>query len=459
MTSESRPADVPGVVHVVGVAGVGMSAVAQALLDQGVRVSGSDRYLDSGDRLPVLDQLERAGVRLVRQDGQGVQQDTEAVVVSTAIENDNADLEAARLHDVPVVHRAAMLARLVEGHPTVAVTGTAGKTTVTAMLGHLLAELGESPSVVNGGAVVQWAGPDRVGNVRHGIGTRWVIEADESDRSLLQFHPDWAVITNISKDHFSLDEVTDLFRRFAAQVRKGIVCGPGVVDILRRIRDANGPAEWIEVRPQLANDGDGWSTCLEGATCRVPMPGKHNAVNAAMALHMAHQLGHDPHQLVAAMTSFRGVERRLQVVGDVGGVQVIDDYAHNPAKIAATWRAVAETHARILGVWRPHGFGPLALMMDEFVEAWSEVSRPDDRLFLLPVYYVGGTASQEVSSEDLARRLQDMGVNVGVFSDYCCLRAEIKAAVCAGDAVVVMGARDPGLPRFARELVTQLGSA
>ena len=130
----------------------------------------------------------------------------------------------------------------------------------------------------------------------------------------------------------------------------------------------------------------------------------------------------------------------------------MDDYAHNPAKIAATWQTVAETRPRVLGVWRPHGFGPLALMMDELVTVWKDVCRPDDRLYLLPVYDVGGTASRDVSSQDLAMKLSAAGVQVQVEENYESLLDTIRSDLVEGDAVVVMGARDPGLSRFAHSV-------
>ena len=221
--------------HVVGIAGVGMSALAQALLNAGHAVSGSDRFLDQGrDNLGVLETLRRAGARLLPQDGSGVTARTTAVVVSSAIEADNPDLAAAHRLGVPVRHRAELLAELVAGHRLLAIAGTAGKTTTTALVGHLLAELGADPSVVNGGVVLGWQRPDALGSARRGRTDLWVLETDESDRSLLRFAPDWAIITNISKDHFELPEVVALFRLFAAQVKTGIVCGPGVADLLTR---------------------------------------------------------------------------------------------------------------------------------------------------------------------------------------------------------------------------------
>ena len=195
-------------------------------------VTGSDRYIDEGQELGIFRKLRIAGVLLMPQDGSAITPDTDALIVSTAIEDDNADMLAAREKNIPVMHRADMLACLAAGHTLVGVTGTSGKTTVTGMLGWILECLGKDPTVVNGGAVINWRSEYRIGNVRMGWSKLWVVELDESDRSLLRFAPDWAVVNNISKDHFELLEVQSLFREFARRVRVGVVCGAGVSSVL-----------------------------------------------------------------------------------------------------------------------------------------------------------------------------------------------------------------------------------
>lgn len=443
--SRLRPGDH---VHVVGVAGVGMSAVAQLLLDLGYRVSGSDRFLDSGESLEVLQRLGAAGVTLVPQDGSGVASDTAAVVVSTAIEPDNPDLAAAARVGARTVHRAAMLAELARGRELLAVTGTSGKTTVTGMIGWILEQCGLDPTVVCGGVVLDWQASDRVGNVRSGRGP-WVIEADESDRSLLQFEPERAVITNVSKDHFELSEVIALFRRFAAQVRGPIVAGPGVCETLG-IRDPHGePFEPVQ-------ENGRWNFRVSGFTFQVSMIGRHNAENAFVASQACLGMGLPPGPVGDALARFRGIHRRLERVGEARGVNVVDDYAHNPAKISASWKAVSERAPRVLGFWRPHGFGPLDLMKNELADAWTAVLRPDDRLYVLPVFYAGGTTAARFTSEDFVALLQERGLAADYAPDYAALEDRLLASCRAGDTILGMGARDPELPRFARRMVERL---
>lgn len=431
--------------HLVGVGGVGMSALAQVLLDGGASVSGSDRSADAGRPAESLEPLRLAGMRLVPQDGAGVGPGVSAVVISSAIEADNADLAAARTRGVPVLHRAECLAALANRHGCVAVTGTAGKTTVVGMIGWMLAELGADPTVVNGGALVQWMGPGRVGSVRMGRGPLWVVEADESDRSLMCFFPDWAVITNASRDHFALDEVRRLFAAFAGQARRGVI-GLGGTDDLEAIREQS--------EPELLADGARFR--YRGTEFRICLPGRHNVDNALLTVMLGERLGYPLTAMARALAGFRGLRRRLELAGRCGGVTVYDDYAHNPAKIAAAWTAVAPHHERMLAVWRPHGYGPLALLFDELVQTFSRLAREQDRLFLLPVYYAGGRAERRATSEALAAALRDRGTACELAADYEALHARLAAEARAGDAVLWMGARDPELSVQARRLAGAL---
>ena len=437
-----------GHIHVAGVAGVGMSALAQALRWTHARVTGSDRFFDQGQELPVFAALRAAGIELVRQDGAAITGETEAVVYSTAIEEGNPDFVAARKAGVLLRHRAAVLADLVRGQTVLAVAGTAGKTTTTGMLGWALEQLGAEPTVVNGGALVDWADARHVGNVRRGgAHAPWVVEVDESDRSLLNFRPEWTILTNISQDHFTLAEVQELFRAYAAQVQTGIVCGAGVKTVLGAQK-----AAVMEIEAQPEPVADGFAVAWRGQKLAVRQPGAHNALNALLAAELCAQLGYAPEKVAAALARFGGIQRRLERVDAGGGVRVVDDYAHNPAKIAAAWAAVAAPGKRVLGVWRPHGYGPLRAMRAPLADAFASACRPSDRLWLLPVFDAGGTADRTVNSAELAARLQARGVAAALAGNYDELGAELVRTAHAGDTILIMGARDPHLPVFAREI-------
>lgn len=380
-----------------------MSALATALVRLGDEVTGADRTLGT----PNVRFLESLGVKVFPDDGSGVDAATGEVVVSTAIESDNPGLVRAAELGIPVVHRAKALAHALSGHRLVAVVGTCGKSTVTAMLGHMLAECGLDPFCVNGANVPGWEGA-----VRFGRGEYAVAEVDESDRSLVAFSPYAAIVTNASADHYSKEEMDQVFDDF--------------------VRNCPGPV----VDGRKCDPGEAETT----------MPGRHNRQNAALALRMALALGCDEAKARAALLTFRGVERRLQRVGG----NVFDDYAHNPEKLRAMWTTLAEEYpGGICAVWRPHGYAPLRKMLDALVEMFTSTIRPQDRLLVLPVYDAGGTADRSINSDALVARLGDKAVAVSDFDEaYSWCRAH------RGDfaAFAVCGARDPGLAPFARRL-------
>ena len=412
-----------GTVHLVGIGGVGMSALAQALLDAGGTVTGADRALGgSGARPGVLAALARAGVRLFPDDGSGIGPDTARVIVSTAVEETNRDLRCARARGIPVVHRAAALAELLAPRRLVAVAGTCGKSTVTAILGHLLAESGFDPVVVNGAQVVGWdAGGTRVGSTRKGTGAYAVAEVDESDKSLVAFKPFAAVVTNASVDHYSKAEMDAVFDAF--------------------VRGVPGPVI----------DGRRTPMVPSAAARTIPLPGEHNAVNAECALRMAAALGADPARLAAAIRTFPGVERRLQRVGTCGGAVVYDDYAHNPEKLHAMLATLQAAYPKgVAVVWRPHGYAPLRKMLEALAAMFRATLRPCDELLVLPVYDAGGTTDRSLNSDALVARLNASPVRfVEGLEDA---ETHLRTYAPAFGALVVAGARDPGLPVLARRL-------
>ena len=424
--------------HLIGIGGVGMSALAQALLDAGREVTGADRYIDAGGTSKALAALSAQGVRFFPEDGSGIAPDTEMAIVSSAIESDNPGIVRANRLLVPVKHRAEALAGLLSGRKLLAVAGTCGKSTVTAMLGHILAGAGFDPVVVNGAAVPGWdAGGRRVGSVRPGKGEWAVAEVDESDKSLMAFSPAAAVITNAAADHFGIDETQSLFDGFRARVSGPVVdfrAGAGYKD------------------PETS----GWSGSFTFAGRRwtVPAPGLHNIANAAAAVAAALAVGADPDAIEKSLAEFPGVDRRLERVGMHGDAFVIDDYAHNPDKLAAMWQTLAHSFPQGIAVaWRPHGYGPLRKMADALAAMFMRAVRPVDTLVLLDVYDAGGTADRSISTDDLFRRLSACaGRVVRARTAREAESALADAADRGAGALVTAGARDPDLPLMARRL-------
>ncbi len=389
--------------HLIGIGGVGMSALATALVKLGDTVTGADRTLGT----PNIRFLESLGITCFPDDGSGIDAATDEVIVSTAIEPNNPGLLKARALGIPVTHRAAALARTLAPYKLVAVVGTCGKSTVTAMLGHILFECGFDPMCVNGANVPSWEGA-----VRFGRGDFAVAEVDESDKSLVAFTPYAAVVTNASADHYSKEEMDEVFDAF--------------------IKDLPGPL--VDGRTRFGE-------------VDVSIPGKHNRNNAFLALEMAKALGCDEARARAALLSFGGVERRLQKIG----AGVYDDYAHNPEKLRAMWTTLAVAHPEgICVVWRPHGYGPLRKMLDALATMFNETIRPSDKLLLLPVYDAGGTANRSVNSDALAAKLTPGSVEL--VADLNAAYDWMAAHRLDYAAFATCGARDPGLPALAKRL-------
>ncbi len=284
--------------------------------------------------------------------------------------------------------------------------------------------------MINGAPLAGWMAGNAVGSAKLGQGGICVFEADESDRSLLNYGYEAAVITNSSADHFSQEETDNLFNEFASRAEL--------------VLDARDPAFFEDI------ELGGQQFVYKSVVFDVPMPGRHNVVNAAVAARLCEEAGCDLQLLVGAMKEFRGVSRRLELVGTSKGVSVYDDYAHNTEKIRAAWQTLAGSYDSIAGIWRPHGYGPLRSMMDDLEQMFSSVLRTSDRLILLPVYDAGGTADRSINSDVLAERLTGRGKNVRFISnpDEACIQA-IGSGV---SAVVTLGARDPGLPGLARRI-------
>ena len=415
--------------HLIGIGGVGMSALATALVKLGDEVTGADRTLGT----PNIKFLESLGVKVYPDDGSGVDASTDEVIVSTAIEETNAGLKKAKALGIAVTHRAKALARTLGGYKLVAVVGTCGKSTVTAMLGHVLAECGLDPMCVNGANVPGWEGA-----VRFGKGAYAVAEVDESDKSLVAFKPYAAIVTNASADHYSKEEMDEVFDAFVKDCEGPVVDGRNVCPQISRI-DTDEREAWV-----------------------TPLPGKHNLQNATLAAKMALALGCKAVDIKRALATFRGVERRLQLISSTPtpstytstAPAVYDDYAHNPEKLKAMWTTLAEKHPEgICVIWRPHGYTPLRKMMDALAAMFAETVRPQDKLLLLPVYDAGGTTDRSVNSDELKAKVE------GEAEQRIELVSDLDAAYdwCAahrGDfaAFVTCGARDPGLPGLARRL-------
>jgi UDP-N-acetylmuramate--alanine ligase len=457
-----------------GVGGSGMLPLALIVKARGHEVAGSDRALDQGRTGEKFAYLRREGVALFAQDGSGMRRAEQVLVVSAAVEDSVPDVVAAKRLGARIMTRAEVLATLFNAAPrSVGVAGTSGKSTTTAMIGWILCEAGRRPTIVNGAVMKNFVTPEALfASALVGGDETFVAEVDESDGSIARYRPTIAVVNNISLDHKSMEELRALFGEFAAKARKAVlnldndetaalaaalpkenVCayslrGAGARFLAENIAPApDGSAfDAIDVRQRVR------------ARVRLCMIGRHNIANALAALAAAHCCGVDLAAAAAALSRFKGVARRLDFVGTRGGVAVIDDFAHNPDKIAATLSALHEFPGRLLVMFQPHGFGPLKLMKDAFIATFAhDLGAADVLVMPEPVYY-GGTTDRSVSSADIVEGVRARGREAFHFEARAACGDKLLGLARAGDRIVVMGARDDTLTVFARALLSSLRS-
>jgi UDP-N-acetylmuramate--alanine ligase len=444
--------------HFTGIFGTGMSALAQYLRFQGITVSGSDRLLASEDTASMRQSLEGLGCTIVNQDGSGVNADTDVVCISTAIEESNPDIAAARVLGLPIIHRSDLLATIIASKRTIAVAGTSGKSTVTAMIFEFLTACGKSPSLISGAPLRRLEKQGLIGNAFSGGSDLLVVEADESDGTLVKYSPEVAVVLNISKDHKSIEEIKIFFETLVSQSTwtAANADDPGLATLPATIHfSRSSAAQWRPGHEELLPTSV--KLFRNGTEYHLPLPGNHNLENLRAALCICEHFGCEEQTLADAVRNFEGVARRFAVTRAEQNVYVVDDFAHNPAKIAAAVNAARGLSERIIAVYQPHGFGPTRFLKDEYIATFRTIFRQNDSLYLLPIYYAGGTARKDISSEEIITGLGPVSFNAQAVSNRDELLARLKIDVRSGDCVLVMGARDPSLPALVRKIVELFG--
>jgi UDP-N-acetylmuramate--alanine ligase len=458
--------------HFSGVGGSGMAPLAQLVALLGARVTGSDRTFDRGIKLPVFDALADAGVTLLGQDGSGVTPGLDALVHSTAVEPTNPDYIRAQALGVPRIRRGSFLAELAAERRAIAIAGTSGKSTVTTMVAHILVDAGLDPSFLGGAPAVNLPGSFPPGSLRVGKGDWFVVETDESDGSVAEFAPAIAALANLTRDHKEIDVTTGLFARLLEQTRErcvvhvgdpalALVPRPGHLDFLTVAVEGDPvwlPPDLLARSVRLSAGGVRFE--IGGAEARVPFPGILTVQNAALAIATAHAAGVPVGAAAASLEDFAGVRRRLERIGAADGVEVFDDFAHNPVKIRMSIEALRPGASQANpGLWifyQPHGYGPTRFFRDDLIETFRAALRPEDHLLLAPIYDAGGTADRTIRSEDVSLPLSRAGIAASVAASRDEAAREILTGARRGDRVVVMGARDDTLPLFARSILAGL---
>ncbi len=457
----------------VGIGGSGMLPLATILAGRGAIVEGSDRGLDQG-RVPAkFDSLIARGIRLHPQDGSGIVSAEQIVVASAAVEDTVADIVAATRLGCARMSRAELLSALFNASELpIGIAGTSGKSTVTGMIGWILHAAGRDPTVMNGAVMKNFAAPDApFASALVGAGDAFVSEVDESDGSIARYVPRVAVLNNVSLDHKALDELRRLFADFAGKAEV-VVANVGDAETAALVAGmANVVTVAVEAEADLRAENlvpEPFAISFElvarlpfGAGemrrhVRLAVPGRHNVANALAAIAAVAAAGIPPEQAVEAIGGFTGLRRRFDFVGAAGGVAVIDDFGHNPDKIAATLDTLHAFPGRLRILFQPHGYGPLKVMRRELVESLTQRLRPDDILVLPDPVYHGGTVTREVTSADIVADLTAAGRDARHVANRAEAAALLVAEARPGDRIVVMGARDDTLSLLAVEMLESL---
>lgn len=455
-----------------GIGGSGMLPLAMILRECGAQVAGSDRALDQGRLAAKFAYLQAAGIGLHHQDGSGLVSPEQILVASAAIEDSVPDIAKAKSLGCARMTRAELLAELFNAAPrSIAVGGTSGKSTVTGMTGWILTCAGKDPTIMNGGIMKNFASDHApFASARVGDGQLFVSEVDESDGSIALYRPEIALLNNISLDHKSLPELRALFGDFA-KVAKTVIWNADDAESLALIAPLGlasaisfGFSDRADVRAADIADlplGSRFILHAGGSEIQVTLavPGRHNIANALAAIAAAMAAGVTAPAAVSAMERFAGLARRFDIVGIASGITVIDDFGHNPDKIAATLATLKAFPGRIIAFFQPHGFGPIRVMGQELAQVFARMLGHEDHLILCDPVYFGGSVDRSIGSQSVTDAVQAAGHNAEYIANREDCGKRIIELAESGDRIVIMGARDDTLSAFAADILARLVKA
>ncbi len=439
-----------------GIAGSGLSALASFAADKGHAVAGSDRLFDRMPTHPFLRTMRAKGIAIAPQDGSGIDASFDCVVFSTAVEDDNPEAVKARAANIPVATRPRFLSDTISRYRAIAVAGTSGKSTTAGLLAYVMRGLGMQPNFLGGGRVKQFRDERNLGNAISGDSDLLVFEACESDGSIVDYAPCFSIFMNAELDHNPIADTVAMFAVLGEKTGEALIVNADDGNLARchferavtfsLEKDAHFRAE------SLAHSPFSVAFRVRGVPFSLPLPGRHNAYNALACIALLATMGIRLSDIAAVMRDFAGVERRFDIHLRNGRFLVIDDYAHNPHKIAALMETVRDAGPRICYVFQPHGFGPTRFMRREYVDAFARHLRAGDSLMMLPIFYAGGTSVRDISSEDLCRDISASGKRAEALPN----RQALFERIGEWDKLVIFGARDESLADFSREIAERL---
>ena len=441
----------------IGIAGSGMSAIAQYLIGIGKQVSGSDRFFKKGEYNETEEKLIADGIQCFIQDGEGITDNTDLVVVSAAIEETIIEVQIARKKKIPIIKRSALLSLIAASKKTIAIGGTSGKSTTSAMLYEILAYGGSGPGIISGAGLVSIMLEGKIGNAKVGKGDILVIEADESDGSIVQYHPEIGVILNIDKDHSEVDELMKMFTTFRDNSKHFSVNQSHPL-AKKLSKESDRDFSFDEKFPagykatDFSQNGLDISFNINDVPFLLHQPGKHNMENALAATAIACQLGVSLWICADALMNYQGIYRRHQVIGKKDGIYLIDDYAHNPVKCSASIAACQPIAPKVIAWFQPHGYAPTRFLRDDFVKEIANVLRKEDEIWMSEIFYAGGTTEKNISANNLINDLKAMGKNAFFVEDRKNFLKDARSHFTGDCVLLLMGARDPSLEKFAENV-------
>ena len=449
-------------VFFIGVAGTGMSAIAQYLAGIDKKVSGSDRYFLPGVFSDTKEKLTAAGIQCFLQNGEGITAGTDLVVVSTAVEDTVEEVQKAKSLNIPIIKRSELLALIAKSKRTIAVGGTSGKSTTSAMLFDILEAAGTAPSIIGGAGLISIIKENKIGNAKVGSGEWLVIEADESDGSIVQYQPEIGLLLNIDKDHKEMDALMDIFSIFKKNTKGLFIVNQSQAAAKSLSKEL---LQDFSVDPAF---GAGFTATnfvqkgldiffkINGLDFTLHTVGRHNMENALAATAVACQLGVSLQTCAAALKNYEGIYRRHQVLGKKQGVLLIDDYAHNPVKCAVSIQACQQIAPKVIAWFQPHGYGPTKFLRQDFVHEIAAVLRPQDEIWMSEIFYAGGTAAKDISANDLINDLKVLNMPAFFIENRNDFLETVRPHFTTDCVLLLMGARDPSLEYFAKKVWEQL---
>ncbi|MEP6514190.1 MAG: Mur ligase domain-containing protein [Parafilimonas sp.] len=445
----------------IGIAGTGMSALVQYLAGIGKNVSGSDRYFSPDAYNETKEKLEAAGIKCFHQNGEGITNEIDLAVVSTAVEETVVEVIKARQLNIPIIRRSELLAMITESKKTIAVGGTSGKSTVSAMVFEILQYAGLKPGIISGAGLVSIIKENKIGNAEVGEGEWLVIEADESDGSIVQYKPEVGLLLNVDKDHKEMDELMNMFTTFRNNSKHFIVnqSQPQAKELSQNIKYDFTTNENIDagyIASNFQQNGFTISFKINGVDFILNTAGKHNMENALAATAVANQVDVTLQVCAEALKNYPGIYRRHQVLGKKNGVWLVDDYAHNPVKCAASISACQPVAKKVIAWFQPHGYGPTKFLRNDFAKEIAKILRNEDEIWMSEIFYAGGTAVKDISAKDLIDDIKALDKNAFFIENRNDFIDAVRPHLTNDCVLLLMGARDPSLENFAKEVFGKL---